>query len=90
MKVKCPYCDSGCDKCQQGLFEVSFPKDKLLWHRVCLNSEECGFVNGGCFADGFPLESSGACTICDGITEWRLPEDTPDEESWQKPENYAK
>ncbi len=90
MKAKCPCCENGCSRCKNGYLEVSFPKDKLLWHRVCLNFEECGFVNGGYFSEDFPLESSGPCVICDGITEWRPPENTPNVKAWQKPENYSK
>lgn len=68
MKAKCPYCDKGCEKCQNGMMELCFATGDWFT-RECL-SPECGFHNGGRICEGFPPESSGACVLCGGETRW--------------------
>lgn len=49
MQALCPHCfgEKKCDKCHEGLVRVGFA-DGVWCACVCLNSEECGFQNGGC------------------------------------------
>lgn len=89
MKAKCPHCETGCGKCDGGQIDVSLAKGNIFT-RVCQNSAECGFVNGGYVSDSFPMRSSGECQMCGSETQWMLMEEAPTEEAWQKPDNYLK
>lgn len=69
MKAKCPHCNSGCDKCQDGYTEVSFPSGPgvKFWRKVC---KDCGGIAGGCFSGpGLPdpkVSAYAICPDCDG------------------------
>lgn len=90
MKAKCPFCDSGCEKCENGFMEITIVKGMWIY-RVCCNQEECGFVNGGSAYDGSrDLDEDDTCIICDGPTEWKLPDNISEERNWEKPENATK
>jgi len=68
MKAKCPYCENGCEKCDDGFTEARFASGNLFT-RACKN-KECGCENGGRIVETFPEESSGPCIMCNGETEW--------------------
>jgi len=44
MKAKCPYCDKGCDKCNEGYIEVKFSTEGHYHYMIC---NACGENNGG-------------------------------------------
>ena len=89
MQAQCPKCIDAsegffCDECQNTkLIDVSIAQGDIFT-RVCLNKEECGFVNGGHV--GIPDISSEPCIICDGPTDWVLCSEVEeaDEPGWAK------
>lgn len=48
MKAKCPYCQTGCNKCSDGFWEVSFKQDGILYGISC---GDCKGSIGGGFLD---------------------------------------
>lgn len=65
--AKCPYCQDGCDRCNNGYVEATLSDARPIYTIQCLN-EECKFVNGAHF--GKPNEPSGSCCVCYGETRW--------------------
>ena len=65
MKAKCPFCQSGCDKCKEGFVEVELSKG-LVYDLKC---NKCGSIVGFHIDDGDnPPEkdmSDMCCVICD-------------------------
>lgn len=90
MKAKCPFCESGCQKCDRGFLEV-IKHPGTWWYAVCSNREECLFVNGGHANDGeFPEKNSGQCLLCGGVTEWMTEKNIPANSPYMSPENALK
>ena len=44
MKAKCPWCDDGCGRCEEGFFEAILP-DGAIYAKQC-TEPKCGFANG--------------------------------------------
>lgn len=92
MRAMCPHCGGkGCDKpnCVDGYLQVSFAEGDW-WTRMCLNQEDCGFVNGGRICEGFPPESSGPCVVCGGPTDWTPFDEVPDDAGKGYEKNHLK
>lgn len=73
MRAKCPYCDDGCNRCEDGFFESTF-SDGPIFVLECL-SEDCGFANGAQILgpDLPPLRRGEIrCAMCDHMAEWSL------------------
>jgi hypothetical protein len=70
MPAKCPYCEDGCEKCEEGITQARFASGNLFT-RACQNPE-CGFENGGYITTmSLPSESSGKCIRCGLETNWK-------------------
>lgn len=69
MKAKCPHCKDGCDKCEDGFFEVKLAEGNWFT-RACTNPM-CGFHNGVRISKS-KLEgtSAGACAHCKSPANW--------------------
>lgn len=65
MKAKCPYCEAGCDKCQEGYIDVRFATiDEGHYHFMVCNN--CGCETGGHLhrpGEDMPMKPS-KYTIC--------------------------
>ncbi len=63
MKAKCPFCESGCEKCTDGYTEASFASG-TIWTRHCNACEE---DNGGSIREGEepPKHKPGNCVWCE-------------------------
>lgn len=71
MKAKCPHCQSGCDRCDGGFFDVEFA-DGSVYTRACTN-EACGFENGGRISQT-PLSGDCGmpCVRCASPAVWKF------------------
>jgi hypothetical protein len=95
MKAKCPHCESGCNKCTDGFFEVSLPivdDPEAPWTTACKNQEECGFVNGVCFDKKWIEDRDLVCVMCYGPAEIKSLAEAEANSSYayEKPENANK
>jgi len=82
VKTKCPYCDNGCDRCEDGFFDSPLG-DGLIFSEHCSN-EECQFVNGIWVVreDNKLPTSRRRCVMCNWETEWEL-------FGWSAPDPYT-
>lgn len=44
MKAKCPYCNTGCLKCEEGYIQVGLAQG--VWYTMKCADPKCGFENG--------------------------------------------
>lgn len=73
MKAKCPYCDFGCENCEDGFFEAQFP-DGPIFILECADVE-CGFASGAQILnpESPPLSKVDIkCILCGADTSWTL------------------
>lgn len=67
MKAKCPHCQDGCDRCEEGFMEVGFASGALYTSHC----NACGEDNGGRIANSrFPREKwqpPGDCVWCKSL-----------------------
>ena len=72
MRTKCPYCDVGCSRCDDGFFE-SLLGDGAIFSESCTN-DGCRFVSGiWVVSKGKPLpEDERRCALCGWTSEWLL------------------
>lgn len=69
MKAKCPHCEAGCSKCEDGYFEVKFALGDV-YTRAC-SSATCGFENGGRISTTLLEGECGPCVRCSGPAHWK-------------------
>lgn len=63
MEAKCPYCEEGCEKCEDGTLEVKMAEGAL--YTIKCQDPVCGFENGGrIVGPGLPPLPP------EGLTDW--------------------
>jgi len=74
MKAKCPHCEDGCSKCDNGFIDVKFATGFAF--TIKCKDPDCGFENGMRIDDrpNFPdiVKPDITCVFCDSETEYVL------------------
>lgn len=72
MRAKCPFCDYGCNLCEDGYFESKLADGPIIILEC--NSPDCGFIGGAHILNPElpPPPDNNTCVLCNYSASWIL------------------